>query len=110
MLKNRAQLVDSHGLKFRYIVIFALTDQAHSHLPERLNAVRVSPIVGNGDFNEYMFSELTRNEWRLSLGLGYAWTKNLVLKAEYTLERGKEVDGTARNHQGMFGAELGFRF
>ena len=68
------------------------------------------PIVGNGDMGAYLFGPLTDRMWRLSLGLGYRWNENLILKSEYTLERGKESDGTKRNHEDMFSTEVVFGF
>ena len=68
------------------------------------------PVVGNADFGEYMFRELTRGLWRLSLGLGYRWSPNLVLKAEYSFEEGRELDGEKREHQDLLAFEAAFRF
>jgi len=58
----------------------------------------------------YLFGPLTTDMWRLSLGLGYRWSKNLVLKVEYTLERGEEVGGEDRNDEDLVAAELAFAF
>lgn len=68
------------------------------------------PIVGNGDFNEYFYEELTKNLWQLSLGGGYRWSRNLVLKIEYTIARGDEVGGGERNNEDLFAMEVAFRF
>ncbi|HEV8543851.1 MAG TPA: hypothetical protein VGR78_15775 [Verrucomicrobiae bacterium] len=68
------------------------------------------PIVGLGDFGEYFFGPLTRDLWRLSLGVGYRWSENLVAKLEYTLEQGSTVGGTERIDHNFFGMELGFKF
>jgi hypothetical protein len=69
------------------------------------------PITGNGDMGTYLFSgELTKEIWRLSLGLGYRFSQNLVLKAEYTFERGRELDGESRNHEDFFGLEAAYKF
>ena len=38
------------------------------------------PIVGNRNFGEYFFGSMTKNLWRLSLGVGYRLTPNLIWK------------------------------
>src|SRR6267378_4226051 len=51
------------------------------------------PILGNGTWSEYFVgpgSSLTENLWRLSLGLGYRFNSNLLLKGEYSFNEGKE--------------------
>ena len=68
------------------------------------------PIVGNGDMGTYLFGPLTDRMWRLSLGLGYRWNQHLILKTEYTLERGKETSGANRDHEDMFSTEAVFGF
>lgn len=68
------------------------------------------PLVGNGDFGEYFYRELTRDLWRLSLGAGYRWNPNLVFKVEYTLERGKDYPSGNRNWCDTISAEAVFRF
>ena len=68
------------------------------------------PIVGNGEMHDYFVENLTTELWRLSLGLGYRWNKNLVLKTEYTFERGKELSGDRRNHEDLFATEAVFGF
>ena len=68
------------------------------------------PIVGNGDMGAYLFGPLTDQIWRLSLGLGYRWNQHLILKTEYTLERGKEVGGVNRDHEDLFATEAVFGF
>jgi hypothetical protein len=68
------------------------------------------PIVGNGEFTDYFFNSLTEEIWRLSLGLGYRWSQNLLLKAEYSFERGKELGGDRRNHEDLVALEAAFKF
>jgi len=57
-----------------------------------------------------MFGPLTRNLWRLSLCLGYRFSQNLILKAEYSFEQGQELEGDARDHENLFALEAAFRF
>lgn len=68
------------------------------------------PIVGYGNFGEYFFSDLSTELWRLSLGLGYRFSDQLVIKTEYSFERGKETSGEARDHEDFFGTEAVFKF
>lgn len=68
------------------------------------------PIVGNGDFNTYFFNNLSTRLWRLSLGLGYRFSDRLIVKTEYSLERGEETSGNSRDHEDFIGAESAFAF
>jgi uncharacterized coiled-coil protein SlyX len=68
------------------------------------------PIVGNGDFGQFFFGPLTKDIWRLSLGLGYKFSRNLVLKTEYSFEQGRLVNGEQRDNENQFAAEVAFRF
>ena len=68
------------------------------------------PVVADGTFGEYFFGDLTEQIWRLSLGAGYRCSRNLVLKAEYTLEGGRTVGGEHRDHENLFALEAAFRF
>jgi hypothetical protein len=68
------------------------------------------PVVGNGALNQFLFGPPTTEIWRLSLGLGYRWSQNLVFKGEYSFERGKQVNGDHREHEDLFALEAAFRF
>lgn len=67
------------------------------------------PIVGLGNMN-YLFGPPTTELWRLSLGLGYRFSQNLIFKGEYSFERGNQVTGEHRNHEDLFALEAAFRF
>lgn len=67
------------------------------------------PMMGYGNGADY-FSSLTTELWRLSLGLGYRFSDRLVLKAEYSFERGKEASGDKRQQEDFFGTEAAFKF
>lgn len=67
------------------------------------------PIVGFGEISDYSAS-LTTQLWRLSLGLGYRFSDRLVLKTEYSFERGNEVGGDKRQNEDFFGAQAAFKF
>ena len=70
------------------------------------------PISGNADMGAYFFNPfaLTKDIWRLSLGLGYRFSPSLLLKAEYTFERGREQSGAKRDHEDLFALEAAFKF
>jgi hypothetical protein len=68
------------------------------------------PLVGNGNMSEFLFGPLTKDLWRLSLGLGYRFSPNLVFKGEYSFERGRETNGDSRDHEDLFAVEAAFKF
>jgi hypothetical protein len=68
------------------------------------------PVVGYGNPDDYLFGPLTRDIWRLSLGLGYRISENLVAKVEYSIEQRSLAEGGDRNQNHFVGAELGFKF
>jgi hypothetical protein len=68
------------------------------------------PIVGHGDYGKYFYGPLTRDIWRLSLGLGYRLSSNLIAKLEYSIEQGDLTAGRDRDSQHFLGAEIGFKF
>lgn len=73
-------------------------------------ADRGLPIVGYGNFGNYFYNDLSTELWRLSLGLGYRFSDQLVIKTEYSFERGKELDGERREREDFFGTEAAFQF
>jgi hypothetical protein len=70
------------------------------------------PIAGNAPMGSYFFNPfaLTTEIWRLSLGLGYRFSPNLLVKAEYSFERGKLLSGDTREHEDLFALEAAFKF
>ncbi|SRR5581483_3156849 len=68
------------------------------------------PIVGNGDMATYFMQELTSDYWRLSLGLGYHFSPNLLVKGEYSFNQGQDAEGDRRGHEDQFALEAAFRF
>jgi hypothetical protein len=69
------------------------------------------PLAGYGDQNIYLFSgTLTDNLWRLSLGLGYRFSNNLILKAEYSFERGHTTTGETRDKEDLVALQAAFAF
>ena len=60
--------------------------------------------------SEFLFGPLTDELWRLSLGLGYRFSPNLVFKGEYSFERGRQINGDSRDHEDLFAVEAAFKF
>lgn len=109
---------DSNGANGRDIYYYSV-EALHDIVPKLYAAVRFSqifasggyPIAGNGNMENYLFSGgLTKELWRWSLGFGYRMSRNLVLKAEYALERGRQSNGQSRNNEDLFAFEAAFRF
>ena len=97
-----------------YYCVEAVHDIAHGLYGaarfSQILAEKGFPIVGNGDMSYNSRANLTKDLWLLSLGLGYRWNPHLVLKAEYSIEQGKELDGTVRKHENLFAVEAAFAF
>ncbi len=68
------------------------------------------PLVGYGNMDQFLFGPLTDNLWRLSMVVGYRFSQNLILKAEYSFEQGQMVNGMQRDHENLFALEAAFRF
>lgn len=68
------------------------------------------PIVGDGDPKTYSLNTFTEDLWRLGLGVGYRFSPNLLLKAEYTFNQGEELGGAERRHENVVAGEVAFRF
>ena len=48
-LEQSSKLILSYGLKFRHIVVGALSYQLDRHFPQSANAIRVSAVIGCGN-------------------------------------------------------------
>jgi hypothetical protein len=70
---------------------------------------RGMPIPGLGNYGDYG-DALAAYLWRLSLGIGYRFSDNLLIKTEYSFENGRDVDGTSRGYEDFFGTEAAFKF
>lgn len=67
------------------------------------------PVLGLGSYGQYG-DDLATELWRLSLGLGYRFSENLLLKTEYSFEGGRDLGGISRDHGDFFGTEAAFKF
>ncbi|HWA86773.1 MAG TPA: hypothetical protein VG710_11160 [Opitutus sp.] len=71
------------------------------------------PLAGLGNSGTFFynpFAALTDDLSRLSLGLGYRIGPPLVLKLEYSRERGRQVNGAERDKEDMLSTEIGMKF
>lgn len=113
-----ARATDNGGPRDSRDIYYYYTEGLFDVTPEFYTAGRVSqifakkgyPLVGGGNFGERMFGALTEDLWRFSLGLGYRFSKDLVVKAEYSLNGGHELGGVSRSQENLFGVELALRF
>jgi hypothetical protein len=108
---------DSTGHNHRD-VFYYYAEGTHDFTPQFYGAARFSeifapngfPIVGNGSSSTFLFGPLTKEYWRLSLGLGYRFGRNLLVKGEYSFNEGRQANGTARTEENQFSLEAAFRF
>lgn len=69
------------------------------------------PIVGLGPFYpDFFFGDLVTDIWRVSAGLGYRISANLIAKAEYSIEEGDYLGGGSIDDRNMLSAQLAFAF
>ena len=69
------------------------------------------PVPGLASYSEYgTGDDLAAYLWRLSLGIGYRFSDNLLIKTEYSFENGRDTDGESRDHEDFFGTEAAFKF
>lgn len=69
------------------------------------------PIAGHAAWGKYFFGPFqTAEAWRLSLGLGYRFTEDLVFKFEYSLERGTLSNGADRTGMDQIATQAAVRF
>lgn len=71
------------------------------------------PLPGQGDLGNYFFNPFgpqAEELWRCSVGLGYRFSPQLLVKTEYSFEGGKELGGARREDVDMFSAEAAFGF
>jgi hypothetical protein len=67
------------------------------------------PLVGYGNMNTY-FNQLTTDLWALSLGLGYRFSEQLVVKVEYSMTGGDTTSGQPRSNENYFATQVAFKF
>jgi cell division protein FtsB len=68
------------------------------------------PLPGFGNLGEFFGgNNLATSLWRASLGVGYRLSENLLLKTEYSVERGQGA-GVARDNEDFLSAVAAFKF
>ena len=67
-------------------------------------------LGGSGDWMQYFIDELSTGLSRLSIGLGYRPSANLLLKTDFTYNVGETLSGGSRIHENFFGVEAAFKF
>ena len=76
-----------------------------------IRAPKGYPLVGWGTFGTFFLSPLlTEKLERWSFGFGYRLGPPLVVKFEYTRERGRLTTGTRREDEDFIGTEVGLKF
>lgn len=76
-----------------------------------IDTPRGYPLVGWGKFGTYFFGNLlTERLQRVSLGFGYKIGPPIILKLEYSIERGRLTTGVRRDQEDFWGTELGLKF
>ena len=68
------------------------------------------PMVGDGGYSKYLNQVLTKDLWRFSIGVGYQIGPSLLLKAEYSINRGHEANGNPRDQENLSAVEASFKF
>jgi hypothetical protein len=76
----------------------------------RILAPEGYPVAGLGTFGQYFSRTLSTDVWRATLGVGYRFSDNLVLKADYSFEGGTELGGTSRQRTDIFAAQIAIRY
>ncbi len=68
------------------------------------------PVAGLGTFGQYFFRTLSTDVWRATVGVGYRFSDNLVLKTDYSFEGGGEQGGRNRQRTDLFAAQIAIRY
>lgn len=82
----------------------------------RYSEIRVPrgyPLAGFGNVGTYFynpFAPLAESLSRWSLGFGYRFGPPLVLKLEYSRERGRQTNGGRRDREDFLSTEVGMKF
>ena len=93
----------------------AQRDEFFARLIDHVRALRAKgyPLAGFGNAGNYFynpFATLTQNLSRMSVGFGYRIGPPLVLKFEYSRERGQLVNGVQRDREDFLSTEVGLKF
>lgn len=75
-----------------------------------LHADDAWPVQGHGPYVMDANDQLVEDLWRLGLGLGYRWNRHLVLKTEYTFERGDAAGGAVIKDRDQVAVQMAVGF
>lgn len=67
-------------------------------------------LAGSGEYGQFFVRELSTDLSRLSIGMGYRPSPNLLLKTDFTYNTGEALSGESRIHENFFGVEAAFKF
>jgi hypothetical protein len=110
---------DSSGADNERDVYYYYVEGFFNVTPKVYAAARFSQIFaedgfpllgGSGDWMQYFVNELSTELSRLSIGVGYWPTANLLLKTDFTFNTGETLSGESRIHENFFGVEAAFKF
>jgi hypothetical protein len=110
---------DTSGADNERDVYYYYVEGVFNITPKFYAAARVSQVFaedgfpllgGSGHWMQYFINELSTELSRLSIGLGYRPTANLLLKTDFTYNTGEALTGETRNHENFFGVEAAFKF
>jgi hypothetical protein len=104
---------NSRRMKYGFVeAMQSLTDELYA--AARFSEIRAPggyPLAGWGSSGTYFYRpSFTEELRRMSLGFGYKFGPPLVLKLEYSWESGRMLNGSPRDHEDFFGAQVGMRF
>ena len=105
----------NQDIEATYYAVEATKDlTAKLYLAGRYSAINAGddgfPVRGQAEYSEFGGGSMVDDIWRLSLGAGYRWSEQLVLKTEYSFERGETIDGEDLDEQDQFAAQAAFGF
>jgi hypothetical protein len=104
---------NARRMRYGYVEwVQSMTDRLYGAVRySAISAPRGYPLAGWGNVGRYFFSPLlTERLQRFSLGLGYRFGDPLVVKFEYTWERGRMLGGLKRDQEDFLGGEVGMKF
>src|SRR5207249_6066437 len=107
---DNAPAVDNHNDFYYYYLeaLYRLTKTFYGAARfSQILAPQAFPLSGNGSAWP---PPSTKDLWRLSLGLGFRPSENLLLKGEFSYDGGRTASGEGRNHENMFAVEAAFKF
>lgn len=112
--RDNDPLADNHR-DFRYHQLEATLDLSRRFwVAARYSGLHAQdgyPIPGLGAFARYFYGAWPAEDlWRLSLGGGYRFAGNALVKVDYTVERGELLNGSPIEDRDQIAAQIGVGF